>query len=108
MTNHAHDPAKALAETAAFYQRLDAQATERQHFRREDEEDGLWLWEAVPSGDELVAIKQVEVDPSGRVWRYWWQRIEDEHGFLTDQALDPEEMGLTPISAEEFRRYWTT
>jgi hypothetical protein len=108
MTNHAHDPAKALAETAAFYQRLDEQATERQHFRREDEEDGLWLWEAVPSGGELVAIKQVEVDPSGRVWRYWWQRIEDEHGFLTDQALDPEEMGLTPISAEEFRRYWTT
>jgi hypothetical protein len=108
MTDQAHDPAKALAEAAALYRRLDEEATQRQHFRYEDEEGGLWLWEAVPYQGELVAIKQVEVDPSGTVSRYWWQRMEDERGFLTDQPLYPEEEGLAYISADEFRRYWTT
>jgi hypothetical protein len=108
MTDHPHDPAKALAEAAAFYRRLDEEATQRQHFRHEDEEGGLWLWEAVPYEGELVAIKQVEVDPSGTVSRYWWQHMEDERGFLTDQPLYPEEEGFARISAGEFRRYWTT
>jgi hypothetical protein len=108
MTDHSHDPAKALAETAALYRRLDEEATERRYFRYQDEEQGLWLWEAVPYKDELVAIKQVQVDPSGTVSCYWWQRMQDAHGFLTDQPLHPKEEGLAPISADEFRRYWTT
>ena len=70
ISNQSHDPAKALAEAAAVYRRLDEEATQRQHFRHEDEEGGLWLWEAVPYQGELVAIKQVEIDPSGTVSRY--------------------------------------
>lgn len=31
-------------------------------------------------------------------------RLEDEHGFLTDQAIDPEEDPLEAVPAEEFRR----
>jgi hypothetical protein len=34
--------------------------------------------------------------------------MEDERGFLTDQPLYPEEEGFARISADEFRRYWTT
>jgi hypothetical protein len=94
-TDH-HDPTEALAETAAFYRRLDEEATQRRYFRYEDEEQGLWLWEAVPYKDTLVAVKQVQVDPSGTLSRSWWQRMEDEHGFLTDQPLYPEEEGFAP------------
>jgi hypothetical protein len=108
MTDHSHDAAKALAETAARYRRLDEEATERRYFRYEDEEQGLSLWEAVPYENELVAIKQVQVEPNGTVSRYWWQRMEDARGFLTDQPLYPEEEGFVPISVDEFRRYWTT
>jgi hypothetical protein len=104
MTDRSHDPAK----TAAFYRRLDEEATQRHYFRYQDEEQSLWLWEAVPYEDELVAVKQIEVDPSGTVSRYWWQQLDDAHGFLTDQPLYPEEEGLAPISADEFRRYWAT
>ena len=104
MTDRSHDPAK----PAAFYRRLDEEATQRHYFRYRDEEQSLWLWEAVSYQGELVAVKQIEVDASGTVSRYWWQRLDDEHGFLTDQPLYPKEEGLAPISADEFRRYWAT
>lgn len=62
----------------------------------------------MPYEGELWAIKQVEIDPSGTVARYWWQHMEDERGFLTDQPLAPEEVeeDLERIDAEEFYRYW--
>jgi hypothetical protein len=56
--------------------------------------------------DEVVAIKQIQVAPDGTVSRYWWQWMQDDRGFLTDQPLDPQIDDLDSISAEEFRRYW--
>ncbi|SEE31147.1 hypothetical protein SAMN04490357_7628 [Streptomyces misionensis] len=63
--------------------------------------------EAVSGLGELIAIKQAELTPAGRLHRYSWEHLEDEHGFLTDQALDPEEDPLEAIPAEEFQRVWT-
>jgi hypothetical protein len=79
----------------------------RHHFRHSGEDGGLWYFEAVPDRGELVAIKQAELTPAGQLHRFSGEHLEDEHGFLTDQALDPEEDPLDTISAEEFQRVWT-
>jgi hypothetical protein len=106
VTDQLHGPTGIPAEVIAFRRRLDEVATDRLYLRHDDEDGGLWLWEAVRHEGELVAIKQVEVDSSGTVSRYWWQRMEDDSGFLTDQPLSPEDEGLVRIGADEFHRYW--
>ncbi|MEU0738139.1 hypothetical protein [Streptomyces sp. NPDC006134] len=100
------DLARIAAETVAYYRALDQQATVRRHFRHTDEEGGLWYIEAVPDGDELVVIKQAELTSSGALHRYDWKHFEDEHGALTDQAIDPEQEPLEAVTAQEFQRVW--
>ncbi|MGW3680445.1 hypothetical protein [Streptomyces prasinus] len=95
------------AETVAYFQALDENATLRHHFRGTDEDGGLWYFEAVPDCGELIAVKQAELTSAGRLHWYSWEHLEDEHGFLTDQAIDPEEDLLEAIPAEEFQRMWT-
>ncbi|MGW6641705.1 hypothetical protein [Streptomyces iakyrus] len=95
------------ATSVAYFRSLDEGATLRHHFRHTDEEGGLWYFEAVPDRGELIAVKQAELTPVGRLHRYSWEHLEDERGFLTDQALDPEEDPLEAIPAEEFQRVWT-
>jgi hypothetical protein len=65
-----------------------------------------WLWEAVRAGDELVAVRQVEIGPDGLARSYSWRRREDDAGFLTDQALEPRE-DLAPLSRETFLSAWS-
>ncbi|MDX3099189.1 hypothetical protein PV417_32650 [Streptomyces sp. ME19-03-3] len=55
----------------------------------------------------MIVIKQAELTSAGQLHRYSWEHLEDEHGGLTDQAIDPEEDPLESIPAEEFRRVWT-
>ncbi|MFF1659217.1 hypothetical protein [Streptomyces sp. NPDC058255] len=94
------------AETVAYFRALDERATLRHHFRGADEEGGLWYFEAVPDRGELVTIKQAELTSAGQLHRYSWEHLEDEYGFLTDQAIDPEEDPLEAIPAEEFQQVW--
>ncbi|WP_256725992.1 hypothetical protein [Streptomyces sp. IMTB 2501] len=101
------DLERVKAETVAYYRALDQDAILRNHFRHTDEEGGLWYFEAVTDRGELIVIKQVELTSAGQRHRYSWEHLEDEHGFLTDQAIDPEEDPLEAISAEEFQRVWT-
>ncbi|MGI5196750.1 hypothetical protein ACQEVY_24405 [Streptomyces sp. CA-288835] len=100
------DLARIKAETVAYFRTLDEEATLRHHFRHTDEEGGLWYFEAVPDGSELTVVKQAEFTPDGALHRYSWEHLEDEHGFLTDQALNPKEDQLESITAEEFQRLW--
>ncbi|MER8236837.1 hypothetical protein [Streptomyces sp. NPDC094049] len=93
-------------ENVAYFRSLNEGATLRHHFRHVDEEGGLWYFEVVPDRGELVAIKQAELTPAGVLHQYSWERLEDEHGFLTDQAIDPEKDPLEAIPAEEFQRVW--
>ncbi|MDH6229084.1 MULTISPECIES: hypothetical protein [Streptomyces] len=94
------------ARSMAYFRALDENVTVRYHFRHADEEGGVWYFEAVPDGGELVAVKQVELTPAGHPHRYSWEHLEDEHGFLTDQALVPEEDPLEAVPVEEFQRVW--
>ncbi|MCX5170100.1 hypothetical protein [Streptomyces antibioticus] len=101
------DPERIRAETVAYFRALDENAILRHHFRHVDEEGGLWWFEAVADRGKLVAVKQAELTPAGRLHQYNWEHLEDEHGFLTDQAIDPDEDPLEAIPAEEFQRVWT-
>lgn len=101
------DLERSKAESVAYFRSLDERATLRHHFRHVDEDGGLWYFEAVLDRGELIAIKQAELTPAGRLHRYSWEHMEDEHGFLSDQALHPEEDPLETISADEFERVWT-
>jgi hypothetical protein len=67
----------------------------------------LWYIEAVPGRGELSVIKQAELTSDGQLHRYSWEHLEDEHGGLTDQAIDPDEDPLEAISAEESQRVRT-
>lgn len=53
--------------------------------------------------------QQAELTSAGQLHRYsWeWEYLEDEHGFLTDHAIDPGEDLLETIPAEEFQRVWS-
>ncbi|MFE5682686.1 hypothetical protein [Streptomyces sp. NPDC056512] len=95
-----------IAEIVAYYRALDERATLRHYFCHEDEEGGRWYIEAVPDRGELIVLKQAELTSAGQLHRYSWEHLEDEHGFLTDQAIDPEEDPLEAIPAEEFQRVW--
>ncbi|MFJ3807184.1 hypothetical protein ACIPWE_12620 [Streptomyces sp. NPDC090073] len=88
------------------FRELDEAATQRQHFRHADEGGGLWYIEAVPDRGELVVIKQAELTSAGQLHRYCWEHLEDEHGGLTDQAIDLAEDPLEAIPAAEFQRVW--
>ncbi|MGJ5826316.1 hypothetical protein [Streptomyces ossamyceticus] len=79
----------------------------RHHFRYVDEEGGLWHFEAVPHRGDWIVIKQAEQTQSDRRRRYWWEHLADEYGFLTNQALNPEEEPLEAIPAKEHQRVWT-
>ncbi|MEU0739130.1 hypothetical protein [Streptomyces sp. NPDC006134] len=94
------------AESVAYFRALDENATLRHHFRHADEEGGLWYIEAVPDRGELIVIKQAELTSAGQLHRYSWEYLEDEHGCLTDQAIDPEEDPLEAVTVDEFQRVW--
>lgn len=98
---------KRIAEIVAYYRALDESATLRHHFRHADEEGGLWYIEAVPDRGELIVLKQAELTAAGQLHRYSWEHLEDQHGGLTDQAIDPEQDPLEAIPAGEFQRVWT-
>ncbi|MGW3267426.1 hypothetical protein [Streptomyces sp. NPDC001056] len=93
-------------EIMAYYRALDEGATLRHHFRHADEEGGLWYIEAVPDRSELIVVKQAERTSAGQLHRYSWEHLEDEHGGLTDQTIDPERDPLEPIPAGEFQWVW--
>ncbi|WP_063765723.1 MULTISPECIES: hypothetical protein [Streptomyces] len=67
------------------------------HFGHADEEGRLRYIEAVPDCGELIVIKQAELTAAGQLHRYSWEHLEDKHGGLTDQAIDPEQDPLEAI-----------
>jgi hypothetical protein len=73
-----------------------------------DEEGGRWLFASIQGDGEHWAVKQIEIGPDGRTWRYSWKHLQDAHGFLTDQALTPDHDGLTELTPEAFEEIWKT
>ncbi|SMC46835.1 hypothetical protein SAMN05661093_00001 [Kibdelosporangium aridum] len=101
----------AFRASVGWYRALDEDPGPRCYFEYVDEE-GLsdkgsrWLWEAVIVDGDVVAIKQIEVPSSGPSRRYWWQHLEDDTGMLTDQALETDQPGITPITRSAFYALW--
>ncbi|GGP15321.1 hypothetical protein LDL08_25810 [Nonomuraea glycinis] len=76
----------------------------RRHWRGDDGDGGVWLFESVEGDGEHWAIRQIEIDARRGVHLYWWRHLQDEHGFLTDQAL--EIWDLTEIGEAAFQAVW--
>ena len=92
-----------------YYRELDESASARLYFAGVDDEGWKWFFEVVEHDDELIAVKQIETPPGERAHRYWWQHLDDDDGFLTDQPLGREEIAIgrfRAVTAEEFRIVW--
>jgi hypothetical protein len=64
---------------------------------------------ALSVADKIAIAQHLDdlgVGEDGEVTRYWWQRLEDDEGMLTDQALDREDWGLRPLTREDFYTAW--
>jgi hypothetical protein len=90
---------------------LDEEPGPRGYYERAGEaglaEQGTrWMWETVTTDGAVIAVKQLEVPLDGVVRRYCWWRLEDNVSGLTDQALQPEDEGLAPISRDAFYEVW--
>ncbi|MEU8322134.1 hypothetical protein AB0C33_27580 [Nonomuraea sp. NPDC048881] len=64
----------------------------------------VWLFESVEGDGEHWAIRQIEVGTDRVAHRYWWGRLQDDRGFLTDQPLEIWE--LTEITEAAFEAVW--
>jgi hypothetical protein len=101
----------AFADTAAYFRVLDEGPGARSYYERVDaeglaEEGTRWLWETVVVNGAVTAVKQIEIPVHGPVRRYWWRRLEDDAGGLTDQPLAPDDDELDPITREAFYQAW--
>ncbi|WP_188186700.1 hypothetical protein [Nonomuraea sp. SYSU D8015] len=76
----------------------------RRYWHMADEDGRAWLFESVEGDGEHWAIRQVEVGADRAARRYWWRRLQDEQGFLTDQPLEIWE--LTEITEAAFEAVW--
>jgi hypothetical protein len=91
----------------ALVREWDESQAARRHWFGVDGRGGRWLFESIEGdGGELWAVKQIEITPDGQVRRYWWRHPQDDHGFLTDQALNPHDDGLAEVPADAFAQVW--
>ncbi|GAA1141780.1 hypothetical protein GCM10009630_45470 [Kribbella jejuensis] len=98
--------ASAIRSTVELIRDLDRGTAPRTFGAAVDDYGTDWLYEAVWHEAEWVVIRQLGVGEDGEVTRYWWQRLEDDEGMLTDQALDREDWGLRPLTREDFYTAW--
>ena len=93
-----------LAETIRV---LDASRQPRTFYMDTFPDGSRRLIEAALTDDDLlVAVKQIDVSPANELRRYWWQRVEDDDGFILDQPVNPAEDGLQEIDAASFTAVW--
>lgn len=96
----------AFLETVRWFRDIDEGPDSRSYYEGAGEDAGSegtrWFWETVIVADKVIAVKQVEVSPDGIARCYWWRHMEDERGFLTDQALDPDGWQLRAVDRDTF------
>ena len=98
---------RAIRATVELIRDLDRGTASRTYGALADGATGTdWLYEAVWHEREWVVVRQLGAAEDGAVTKYWWQRLEDDEGMLTDKALDREEWGLRPLSREDFYTAW--
>ena len=98
----------AFRASAELIRDLDRGTAARTFGARADDDGTDRLFEAVWHEREWVVVRELHVSEDGTITRYWWQRIEDERGGLTDQALDRDEWGLRELDRDDFYAAWDT
>ncbi|GAA0613678.1 hypothetical protein HPO96_26635 [Kribbella sandramycini] len=91
---------------AELIRELDRGTAPRTYGARAADDGTDWLFEAVWHEREWVVVRQLGVREDGEITRYWWQRVADDAGMLTDTALDREAWGLRELSREDFYAAW--
>ncbi|WP_433250548.1 hypothetical protein ACQPYK_04355 [Streptosporangium sp. CA-135522] len=72
-----------------------------------DDDGHVWLFETViDDGGEYWPVRHAELGSDGLARRYSWSHIEDEHGFLAEGPIYPDDFGLNPLTAQEFATLW--
>jgi hypothetical protein len=71
-----------------------------------DDENEQWFFETVEDNGQCIAIRQLAVESDGTRHAYSPERLEDDHGFLTDQPVRPAEWGFNAISREAWDAAW--
>ncbi len=97
---------RAIRSTVELIRDLDRGTAPRTYGAIADDAGTDWLYEAVWHEREWVVVRQLQVGEDGTVLRYWWQRLEDEDGGLTEQGLNRDEWGLRELSREDFYTAW--
>jgi hypothetical protein len=65
-----------------------------------------WFFETIQDEGRSIAVRQIAVSPD-RSLGYSADHLEDEHGFLTDQPVEPMAFGLDAVDAATFERVWS-
>jgi hypothetical protein len=96
-------------QRADYFRSLEESERPRLYLRGRDpeNEETQWLFEVIEDDGRRVVVKQIEVESSGQIHRYWWQQLEDEHGFLADHPLGDAE-DVSEASREDFQHFWDT
>jgi hypothetical protein len=83
---------------------------ERYHWRgsHPDFPGVVFMFETVIDDGEHRAIRHLELHAGGTVLRYSWEHLEDQDGFLTDTALQPDIAGLARLAEPEFTAAWVS
>ncbi|MFJ2028531.1 hypothetical protein [Streptosporangium sp. NPDC087985] len=72
-----------------------------------DDAGRVWLFETViDDGGEYWPVRHAELGSDGLARRYSWRHIEDEHGFLAEGPIYPDDFGLNRLTEEEFATLW--
>ncbi|GHE27825.1 hypothetical protein GCM10017673_32620 [Streptosporangium violaceochromogenes] len=86
---------------------LDESGRPHRYWHGTDGDGHIWLFETVADdGGEYWPVRHAELGADGVVRRYSWRHIDDEHGFLAEGPLHPDDFGLRPLTAEEFATLW--
>ncbi|MBB2909171.1 hypothetical protein FHS43_000417 [Streptosporangium becharense] len=86
---------------------LDESDRPHMYWHGMDVDGHVWLFETViDDGGEYWPVRHAELGPDGISRRYSWDHIEDEHGFLAEGPLYPDDFGLNALTAEEFGTLW--
>lgn len=99
---------RAQDQRGPFIRSLDESPGRRWYLTSQDPEDGRrYFWEVVEHGGQLIAVKQLEIELQGGRWRYDWNHLEDENGFLTEAPLYIDK-NIVETTRDVFLEEWET
>ncbi|WP_326819569.1 hypothetical protein [Streptosporangium sp. NBC_01756] len=91
----------------AAIQALDESDRPHLYWHGLDDDGRIWLFETViDDGGEYWPVRHAELGSDGLARRYSWRHLQDEHGFLAEGPIYPDDFGLNSLTEEEFATLW--